>query len=1166
MANNKPQLAAGSAGALRQLDSIDSQIAQAKSEKVELEGILNMNTTDAIAKINEVKAQDVNKDGTVNYTADFSGCTGSTPPTLSGVVHYRSVFDGSNAPDKSKSILPAPSSYNGTFHSFAAGTPSNVSIRKNEKALVNELGEEGLVRNGKLIPIKGGAQFLKLKRGDIIFNHKQMADLKKHGYTNGRGNIIGNAFANGTVNAYATPYTGTGGVGFFGTKTTKNSARQNSKGNNDTVKDVIEEAKDETKDANEEILDWLERKIKRLQAALDKWLKQAETALTSGFITKYYKKAANAMSQLLNAQGKAYNRYMQEANAVGLDETYAKKVRAGIIDIQTIKDEDLADKISKYQEWYDKATDATTSFMETAEKLYNLPLDKATTKIEKFSDAIDLLDKKLDNAIGSKAKNKLVDKQTKEEKKTLEAYKTASSEASKNLKTAKKTLSKSSTLKDSGVNAKEKKAIQKALKEGKEISLSYFNTGSSGYNAAVKYNEALKARKQATYDLEAAQEEYTSWLVEASRIKFDNIADDYEKKVQMLDHQVKAIDNRISEIETAGKKVNRSYYDTQKTINNQKLAEYRQEKAALEESLKGIKQGTDEWYEAFDALQQVSDSISDCVKETYNLNNAINQLRFDMFDDVADSISRIITEQEFLQSLFAHEKVADSETGGLTEAGIAKLGSLAAGYHASRNKAANDEELLKELQDVMAKGKQADGKYKLGEWEFNSLDDLQAKIDETYTAWQNDIKETYSMETSLADVMKEKYQAELDLIKELTDRKKEALSAEKDLHDYQKQITEKTDNIATLQKQIAAYSGDTSQEGLAKLQKLQKELSDKQEDLRETEYDRYISDQQDMLDKLYEEYEELITKKLEDFMGLVQEGLATANNNLSGVNDYLSQVADSNGYTEETKGLFNGITGGIKENTDRIVSAIEKKAEAGSGTISDGQGNTVADTGKPKPAETNTKANGNTGSKAVEGKSVIVSNTDEEKKAYDDHLRLLAEEKKANAAKQSSDSGSIELVGTSKTSMGSFERTKKTSSVAGTSAISFLSNVTDIWKNMIGFKRGGIAKIIKGKGEDGVTLVRNGEGFVAPEHVPPIMELVESVPVLNDMPKFPTVEPVGNTATYGDVTFNFELPNVTNPQELVKAIQDDKKVQKAIRSVSSDQIAGTGRLSVRSIR
>ena len=67
----------------------------------------------------------------------------------------------------------------------------------------------------------------------------------------------------------------------------------------------------------------------------------------------------------------------------------------------------------------------------TVKELYNLPLDKAATKIEKFKDSIDLLDKKLDNAIGSKKKNKLVDKQAKEEKKTLKAEKTAKKETKK---------------------------------------------------------------------------------------------------------------------------------------------------------------------------------------------------------------------------------------------------------------------------------------------------------------------------------------------------------------------------------------------------------------------------------------------------------------------------------------------------------------------------------------------------------------------------------------------------------------------------------------------------------------------------------------------------------------------------------------------------------------
>ena len=131
--------------------------------------------------------------------------------------------------------------------------------------------------------------------------------------------------------------------------------------------------------------------------------------------------------------------------------------------------------------------------------MYNLPLDKAATKIEKFSDAIDLLDKKLDNAVGAKSKNKLIDKQTKEEKKTLDAYKEANKATKKDLKSAKKELSKSKNLNsDDGITKKEKKKIKDAIKAGKEVDLSYFKVGSAGYNAAVKYNEALKANTQST--------------------------------------------------------------------------------------------------------------------------------------------------------------------------------------------------------------------------------------------------------------------------------------------------------------------------------------------------------------------------------------------------------------------------------------------------------------------------------------------------------------------------------------------------------------------------------------------------------------------------------------------------------------------------------------------
>ena len=51
--------------------------------------------------------------------------------------------------------------------------------------------------------------------------------------------------------------------------------------------------------------------------------------------------------------------------------------------------------------------------------------------------------------------------------------------------------------------------------------------------------------------------------------------------------------------------------------------------------------------------------------------------------------------------------------------------------------------------------------------------------------------------------------------------KKKALEMEKDLYEYQKNIANQTKNIATLEKQLASLQGDTSEEGRAKIQKIQ---------------------------------------------------------------------------------------------------------------------------------------------------------------------------------------------------------------------------------------------------------------------------------------------------------------------------------------------------------
>lgn len=101
-----------------------------------------------------------------------------------------------------------------------------------------------------------------------------------------------------------------------------------------------------------ETFDWIEVKINRLEEAIarldktanntyDNW-KNRNTALASEI---------SKVREEINLQQQAYNRYMQEANKVGLSSDYIKKIQSGELNIQTIKDEGLIEKINQYTEW-----------------------------------------------------------------------------------------------------------------------------------------------------------------------------------------------------------------------------------------------------------------------------------------------------------------------------------------------------------------------------------------------------------------------------------------------------------------------------------------------------------------------------------------------------------------------------------------------------------------------------------------------------------------------------------------------------------------------------------------------------------------------------------------------------------------------------------------------
>lgn len=275
-----------------------------------------------------------------------------TPKTKYGQVVYNAVTTGISA------LKAAAVHVKGTLHSFASGT--NVSIDHDQEAVVNEIGDEGLIRNGILTRIKGGMQTIRLKAGDIILNHKQMEELDKNGKVTsngGRGKLIGSigSFVKGTIDRIRA-YNGLGdsyGSTIVGSTLKKTS----SKGTTSSKKSSTKSKTSSSSDSADEFLetwDEIEIKIDRIERDISNLdLKASSVYKAWSTRNSALKSEMSDITKEISIQQAAYQRYLQEADAKtpGLSNYYKQLVQNGAINIEDITDESLADKISEYQEW-----------------------------------------------------------------------------------------------------------------------------------------------------------------------------------------------------------------------------------------------------------------------------------------------------------------------------------------------------------------------------------------------------------------------------------------------------------------------------------------------------------------------------------------------------------------------------------------------------------------------------------------------------------------------------------------------------------------------------------------------------------------------------------------------------------------------------------------------
>lgn len=269
---------------------------------------------------------------------------------------------------------------NGTAHaSGTARAGGDWGTAPGGKTLVGELGQEIVVdpHTGRWYTVGDtGAEFRDIPRGAIVFNHKQSESLLKNGYVAGRASALvgGTAMVTGGI-----PVSGADASTESGGNKTSNYTKGTSNNSHDTEDDL-------------EVFDWIEVAIDRIERAVDR-LKTTATSAYKALKTKLgatYDEISKVNEEIA-VQGLAYERYMEEANSVGLSSDLASKVQDGTIDL-TEYDSETQELIKDYQEWYEKALDCSDAIQQLHEDLASLYEDNFNNIKDDFDSQLELLE------------------------------------------------------------------------------------------------------------------------------------------------------------------------------------------------------------------------------------------------------------------------------------------------------------------------------------------------------------------------------------------------------------------------------------------------------------------------------------------------------------------------------------------------------------------------------------------------------------------------------------------------------------------------------------------------------------------------------------------------------------------------------------------------------
>ena len=785
------------------------------------------------AKVNYKKGSQAKPTSPKTATVNYKLGTVAKPPAVTVKVNYDTsgapkVLGTAHIKGSTGGLYPIPQL---SRRALASGTLSDSSWLKDrwrtkdsEMALVGEVGKELVVSGNRWYTVgDNGAEFAHIPAGSIVFNSKQTDELLKKGFTNsrGKGNISlpgTEAFASGTAYRLGSGASSTTNAKKNTSSRTKSSGTSNAKSSSGSnTKSNSNPDSSDSAEKSEELLDWIETLLSRTSRLTELATSAVDRAVGLANKQNALVDAVTKTQNEITTNQNAANKYFAQANSLGLAKGYVDKIKNGTLDIESITDDNLKDKISKYKDYYEKGLSAQDKVLDLQDKLNEL-YQKRLEIIEKEYDTIVEVNDSLKDMLDAKI-----------------SYNSAYGVANDNQDNI-DSINKSIKAQEDTFNQLTKKFDEYQKEVNSQIASGVLKQGSEDYRSAQKnLNDFTANIYKASQELIELQDKLVKLRVDA----IQTIIDTFQRRSDKLDKYA-------SLLEAKDETVPESVYQERLDNNNDTIRKNQEARAIWLQRQATEDVNSDNYKKYAEEIQKLDESTLDLMKDNEDLKNSIYSLRIKNLEDAIKGYDDLETELKGFRDLLNDDAFLD-KNGGITDEGLAQITLLSQSIGNAKQKISDLTTGLQKVKELYDNG-------------VISLKEYNEKSAEYRKELQSSTSDVKSYQKSLTDLYQNALKTEVDALQKVIDKRKSAQTALASYYDYQKKISSQTNDINALRAQAKALEGVNDAASMAKLKKIQAEIKEKESDLNDTKRDH----RNDLISKGYDQMSQDLSDLLED--------------------------------------------------------------------------------------------------------------------------------------------------------------------------------------------------------------------------------------------------------------------------------------------------------------